>query len=337
MSITRFCVRPSRASIVFAPYLLLVSLALCGCSQSGTGDARNTRPSPPTGSGDERVSADRLVNFTLTEIGGTGLTWKLDESHLEITNDRRPIRADLVEALGGTGQPQRIFATWQLSGATVLQLTDIHFDGERVSKQAKLTVSAAGPIRVNIDAAQYNMQYVQAGHNIASPSEPAHHGENTAGNTNGNSSEPLAGRPAGQPQVKGTASPTSVSDESDVLAQEMLQASLQELSRQPGLTPEGIRRQVSAAIDSGRAGDAGFLMLTAEQSRQLADGRLRKHSEKRLAESRTFLVEMESPLPQLTAALLVAYDSGTLSDVRLELLAQLLAAQARQVQRALGG
>ncbi|MCR9197751.1 MAG: hypothetical protein NXI04_03810 [Planctomycetaceae bacterium] len=180
--------------------LLFVSLAVSGCGQGNSG---NTRPSPPTtGSGDERVSADRLADFTLTEIGGTGLTWKLDENHLEITNDIRSIRADLVEALGGTGQPQRIIATWQLTEATVLQLTDIHFDGELVSHGAKLAVSAAGPIRVNIDGAQYNMEYVKAGHDIASPSEPSLHDESRA---SGTSHEQLAippavtdGRPAGR-------------------------------------------------------------------------------------------------------------------------------------------
>ena len=116
--------------------------------------------SPPkqvTG-GDRPVTLTRLVDHQATDIREP-VTWTFSKSQVVIEHQGRVLPDDILKLFSIEGEaPQRLDASWRLDERVgVLFLTKIQVDGVAGRKDTSVSIKPAGPLRVNIDARQYNL------------------------------------------------------------------------------------------------------------------------------------------------------------------------------------
>ncbi|MEC8800829.1 MAG: hypothetical protein VXX55_08705 [Planctomycetota bacterium] len=130
------------------------SVVLLGCVlQLGCGS-----PLKQVTGGDRPVTPTRLVDHQATDIREP-VTWTFSINRVVIEHENRSLPEDILKLFSIEGDtPQKLNASWRLDERVgVLVLTNIQADGVAVEKDVSVSIKPAGPLRVNIDARQYNL------------------------------------------------------------------------------------------------------------------------------------------------------------------------------------
>jgi hypothetical protein len=116
-------------------------------------------PTPP-GNGSRPVTASRLTGARLEHHrSDPALVWSFGETRFVLTISGQPVPRKLIETLTGSRTvANRIVGAWELDAeAGVLVLSTVRSDEKAVQRTARLPISAAGLVRVDLGDYQYDV------------------------------------------------------------------------------------------------------------------------------------------------------------------------------------
>lgn len=141
--------------------LILVLTVLYGCTDQRSIESLPVESGTPDGTGLHTVDVNWLRNETFLRVGSKNLTWRFEDTSVEVSDDGRPLPEEIVNEILERPSPSTttISASWELvEKDRKLRLFNMKVDGADSSQETELPIEGAGEAHVMLGTHQYRIR-----------------------------------------------------------------------------------------------------------------------------------------------------------------------------------
>lgn len=155
--------------------LFLVLPVLFGCSGQHSPTSSPLEQGTPDGIGLHIVDVNWLRNGTFFMVGNEKLTWRFEDTSVEVSHDGQPLPDEIVKEIlkGPSIKARKITASWELvEKDRKLRLFNMKVDGADASQETKLPFEGAGEAHLNLGTHQYRIRSTPVSGSLPGSIEP---------------------------------------------------------------------------------------------------------------------------------------------------------------------